>query len=330
MIISKQCSNCSFDVVATQFVQWLQSYRQQQQQSGNHHVVDIILQKIGCGGDIEFIDINLWWSQCRTIDEGDAPHSVVRGDSPYAYITNVSDNEISDHLLVTTSQYNASMFRKLFRHIEVVPHAYDPLEVSVVDKVKEKKFDVITIGYDTADDHKGLTVARKVALDLSLRYVEVSNQCDNVGVNASTSQTQIQLADNMICIPFMTLTREDVYRLIAQSRFYLALSHTEGFGLPVLESMVAGTVPIYVDGHAFHEYAKGIPIPAYSDKRVDWYNYEYEDVVEVVKSAMSTSQSEYNELSMRVKEESRHYFHPDVVYRKLINIVNKNVKSNLF
>jgi len=284
MIISKQCINCSFDIVATQFYNWVKIKSK-----------DIVLQKIGCNGDIEFIDVNLWWTQCRSIDNEESPHSVIRGDSPYLYIKDVERKE--DHLLITTSRYNAGLFSKLFKRIEVVPHPYDPEEVRIVDNVKEKKFDVITIGYNTKDDHKGLTVTRKVAKELELKYIEISNECNG----------------QEWCIKFMSLPRTELYRLIAQSRFYLALSHTEGFGLPVLESMVAGTIPIFVNGHAFSEYAEGIPIPAYKT-REDWFEYEYEDVVKAVKYAISMSEKEYKELSEKVKKTARLKFKPEKIY----------------
>jgi len=285
MIISKQCVNCSFDIVATQFYNWIKNRSR-----------DIVLQKIGCNGDIEFIDVNLWWSQCRIIDNEESPHSVIRGDSPYQYIKDVEEK--TDHLLITTSKYNAELFSRLFKRIEIVPHPYDPEEIRIVDNIKEKKFDVITIGYNTKDDHKGLTVARKVAKELNLKYVEISNECNG----------------QEWCIKFMSLPRTELYKLIAQSRFYLALSHTEGFGLPVLESMIAGTIPIFVNGHAFSEYAEGIPIPAYK-KREDWFEYEYEDVVNTIKYALSLGKKEYKELSSKIRSKAREMFEPEKIFR---------------
>ena len=278
MIVSKQCINCSFDIVATQFYNWIKARSK-----------DIVLQKLGCNGDIEFIDVNLWWSQCRSIDDTESPRSIIRGDSPYQYIKDAEEKE--DHVLITTSHYNARLFSKLFKRIEVVPHPYDPDEIRVVDSVREKKFDVTTIGYNTKDDHKGLTVARRIAKELELKYIEISNECSGEDW----------------CYKFMSLTRTEVYKLIARSRFYLALSHTEGFGLPVLESMVAGTVPIFVNGHAFSEYAEGIPIPAYKT-REDWFDYEYEDVIKAVKYALSISENEYKEISWKIKSETREEF----------------------
>jgi Glycosyltransferase len=285
VIISKQCINCSFDIVATQFYNWIKTRNK-----------GIVLQKLGCNGDIEFIDINLWWTQCRFIDDTDLPKSIIRGDSPYQHVKD--SEEKSSHLLITTSNYNAKLFSKLFKHIEVVPHPYDPQEINVVENVKEKKYDVITIGYNTADDHKGLRIARKVVKDLGLKYIEISNECNG----------------EEWCYKFMSFSRTELYKLIAQSRFYLALSHTEGFGLPLLESMIAGTVPIFVKGHAFAEYAEGIPIPAYKT-REDWFEYEYEDVIKAVKYALSLSKKEYNEMSLEIKNKARERFEPEKIFR---------------
>jgi len=298
MIISKQCVNCSFDIVATQFYNWIKTRRK-----------DIILQKIGCNGDIEFIDVNLWWSQCRAIDNIESPHSIIRGDSPYQYIKDTYRKE--DHLLITTSNYNAKLFSKLFKRVEVVPHPYDSDEIKIVDSVKEKKFDVITIGYNTEDDHKGLKVARKVAKELGLKYIEISNECNGEDW----------------CYRFMSLKREELYKMIARSRYYLALSHTEGFGLPVLESMVAGTIPIFVNGHAFGEYVKGIPIPAYKT-REDWYDYEYEDVIEAVKYVMTMPENEYKELSWKIKNEVREKFKQEKIYERIHELISYSRHSS--
>jgi len=298
MIVSKQCINCSFDIVATQFYNWIKTRSK-----------DIVLQKIGCNGDIEFIDVNLWWSQCRVIDNIESPRSIIRGDSPYQYIKDVYRKE--DHLLITTSNYNAKLFSKLFKRVEVVPHPYDPDEIQVVDNVKEKKFDVITIGYNTEDDHKGLKVARKIAKELGLKYIEISNECNGEDW----------------CYKFMSLKREELYKMITQSRFYLALSHTEGFGLPVLESMIAGTIPIFINGHAFEEYTEGIPIPAYK-KREDWFEYEYEDVIEAVKYALSMSENEYKELSWKIKNKAREEFKPEKIYESISYLLRSSRYSS--
>jgi len=292
VIISKQCINCSFDVVATQFYNWIKTRSK-----------DIVLQKLGCNGNIEFIDVNLWWSQCRPIDNTESPNSIIRGDSPYQYIKDTERKE--DHLLITTSNYNARLFSKLFKHVEVVPHPYDPEEIKVVDNIREKKFDVITIGYNTKDDHKGLKVVRKVVKELGLKYIEISNECNG----------------EEWCYKFMSLSRTEVYKLIAESYFYLALSHTEGFGLPVLESMVAGTVPIFVKGHAFAEYAEGIPIPAYKT-REDWFEYEYEDVIKTVKHALSIPEKEYKEMSSEIKSKARERFEPEKIYEKILGLIS--------
>jgi hypothetical protein len=258
---------------------------------------------------MEFIDVNLWWSQCRAIDNEESPRSIIRGDSPYQYVKDVEEKE--DHLLITTSTYNAGLFSKLFKHIEIVPHPYDPEEIKIVDSVKDKKYDVITIGYNTKDDHKGLKMTRKIANELNLKYVEVSNECNGEDW----------------CYKFMSLKREELYKMIAQSRFYLALSHTEGFGLPVLESMVAGTIPIFVNGHAFKEYAEGIPIYAYK-KREDWFDYEYKDVVNAVKYALSLDEKEYKELSEKVKGLTRSSFKPERIYEKIYNLISYSCRSS--
>lgn len=295
MIVAKQCTNCSFDVVATQFYECLVK------EKGIN-----AFQKIGCGGNIEFIDVNLWYTQCRTIDDSDMPNSVVRGDSPYV---RVSGDVVKNHVLVTTSNYNAELFGKLFAHVVVIPHPYDVRELEVVGKVLAKRYDVVTIGYNTPDDRKGFTIARRVAKDLGLRYIEVSNECDKAK------------AYGFECVPFMSLSRDELYELIARSRFYLALSHTEGFGLPVLEAMVAGVIPIYVDGHAFHEYAYGIRIPAYRDGRRDWFDYDYEDVVDAVKYAIGLDEREYEELSDKVKRIAIERHDPKKLYNELFSLV---------
>jgi hypothetical protein len=91
--------------------------------------------------------------------------------------------------------------------------------------------------------------------------------------------------------------------------------------------MVAGTIPIFVNGHAFSEYAEGIPIPAYKT-REDWYDYEYEDVIEAVKYAMSMSEKEYKELSWKIKNEAREKFKQEKIYKKIYEIISYFLHSS--
>jgi hypothetical protein len=89
--------------------------------------------------------------------------------------------------------------------------------------------------------------------------------------------------------------------------------------------MVAGTIPIFVNGHAFSEYVKGIPIPAYKT-REDWFEYEYEDVINAVKYAISMSEKEYKELSWKIKSENREKFKQEKIYEVISYLIRSSYR----
>jgi len=287
-LVSTQCLDCSFYVVASQFLSYLRSIGKQAEL------------KLNCNSEIEFMDVNLWFSQCRQIDDYDKPNSVLRGDSPYVYL-NPSEVSPTNHLLITTSQYNALLFHRFFKHIEVLPHPYDPSLVEYVDSHHvPRDIDFLAIGHNTPDDHKGHAYFRLIKEG---RKFLVSNDSD---------------AD----VAVYKQPREYIYSLYSRSRFLVAMSHTEGFGLPLLEAMVSGVVPIYCDAHAFHEYGMGLPVKCYKVEDA-WYSADEKDFLDVVHYAYNMSKEQYDDLSIRVKEYARKRFNPSVILNKLYEFIYK-------
>ncbi|AZI75862.1 putative glycosyltransferase [Sulfolobales Beppu filamentous virus 3] len=308
MIISTQCLNCSFNVLTDDLISWMSEKN------------DVTLKKLGCGGDIAFYDVTLWLRSCLPIQRMERMRYntvILRGDSPYTVPMNsktvngktISDMvPVDDVVLVTPSRYNYNFFYRIFSRITVLPHPVILPRGFTVDGVK-KEYDIITVGYNESNNRKGFSEFITVCKKLGLRCAIVGNApvVDGDG-NASIT-----------IFKFMSLSRSDLFRLYIGSRFYLALSHTEGFGLPPVEAMYVGTPVIYVNAHSFAEYLRGIPIPAYR-VREDWFDYNIEDVIEAVKYALSLSPGEYEDLSVNTMGYARRYFDPDIINRKLLSI----------
>lgn len=253
-----------------------------------------VLKKIMCGADIDIIDVNLYLTTCTEFGA-----NVVRGDSPYKL---VNEDVRSDATLITTSEYNRRLFYKYFKHVEVVPHFYDRKALKFENHRPRQRARPIIIAHNDALNHKRLDVARKVP-----GIIEVSN--------SPTAE-----------IREFTLSDEEKYRLLANASFYIATSTTEGFGLPVMESMVLGTPVIYPDCHAYHEYAMGIKVKCWK-VREDWYEYDEKEYLEAVKYAFGMSDDEYVDLSYKVSEHAKRLFDPDVVVKRLLQTTNLHIES---
>jgi len=115
-----------------------------------------------------------------------------------------------------------------------------------------------------------------------------------------------------------SLTEENKYELYARAKFFLALSKSEGFGIPPIEAMAVGVVPIFLNAHGYKENLVGIPIDP-----IDEYTHCTDEdhcfrVWELSKTelryeiqhAMNMSKEEYEDLSEKAKNKAREYYAP--------------------
>jgi len=118
-----------------------------------------------------------------------------------------------------------------------------------------------------------------------------------------------------------TLDVRQLYRLLHESYFYLSLSKSEGFGLPLMEAMSVGTPAVYVNAYSYKEFAVGIPIDPY-DVVVEHTQFgimnnfviRYSDIRSAIQEALECSMSNdcYDDLSQKALEKSMEFSQYDL------------------
>jgi len=121
-----------------------------------------------------------------------------------------------------------------------------------------------------------------------------------------------------------TLGVEQVYGLLHASYFYLSLSKSEGFGLPLMEAMSVGTPAVYVNAYSYREFAVGIPIDPYDVivedtvyGRMDNYVIRDSDVRSAIQEAVecATSKDCYDDMSQKALDRSKEFAQYDLEER---------------
>jgi len=121
-----------------------------------------------------------------------------------------------------------------------------------------------------------------------------------------------------------TLDVRQVYRLLHESYFYLSLSKSEGFGLPLMEAMSVGTPAVYVNAYSYREFAVGIPIDPYDVivedtvyGRMDNYVIRDSDVRSAIQEAVecATSNDCYDDMSQKALDRSKEFAQYDLEER---------------
>jgi len=136
-------------------------------------------------------------------------------------------------------------------------------------------------------------------------------------------------------IPIFTLHVKDYYRLLHRSYFYISLSKSEGFGMPLMEAMSVGVPAVYVNAYSYKEFAVGIPIDPYDvviEEAGSWEMESYlikdSDVREAIKEAQECAirKSCYEDLSAKALEKSKEFAQYDIERRILSDL--KGVMRN--
>jgi len=189
----------------------------------------------------------------------------------------------------TVSKFNYNHYKQLGIPVEetIIPRPINPILFNYYTDYNNTIYDIITIGKKDMCDRKNLTLQREIVLELNLKAVFVSD-------------VFLYKRPNIVQYNFGSISDEFKAQLLTQSKFLLWTSFVEGFGMPVLEAMAVGTVPIYTDVPAHNEFAVGIPIKPI-DKittfcygvKVIKYLIDKKDVIEAIKYALGLSREEY-------------------------------------
>jgi hypothetical protein len=210
----------------------------------------------------------------------------------------IASDEFPHAKIYTTSRWNAEL---LPRVDGILPRVVD-VELAREFWGEKKKYDFVVIAStDKEVDHKHVLLSHELLKRLGVR-------------ERSVIVSNVDVAD----YPVFSLSEEEKYRLLAQSYFYLALSGSEGFGLPPVEAMSVGTIPVYLNAHAYKEWLRGIPVRVSETREVTVSKLpmvlhvpDEEDALEKMKYALSIRhEKEYKEMSEEVKKYAVETFHP--------------------
>jgi glycosyltransferase involved in cell wall biosynthesis len=136
-------------------------------------------------------------------------------------------------------------------------------------------------------------------------------------------------------IPVFTLDVKEIYRLLHKSYFYVSLSKSEGFGMPLMEAMSVGVPAVYVNAFSYKEFAVGIPIDPYDviiEEAESWrfenYLIKDNDVREALKEAKECTllKSCYEDLSAKALEKSKMFAQYDIEERIISDL--KSIMRN--
>jgi len=196
---------------------------------------------------------------------------------------------------VVPSYWNYVMFSRIgIKPIAVIKRHIRPLFPNVK---KDKLF--VTLGESRFFDRKNLTLVDEITREFGVRDKTI-------------------IVGNMGNPDFHTfsLTEETKYSLYARSKFFLALSKSEGFGIPPIEAMALGVVPIYLNAHGYKENLTGLPIDPIDEYTLCVDNQHCFRVWELskhelryeVQHALTMGKEEYEDLSEKVKIKSRDYY----------------------
>ena len=221
---------------------------------------------------------------------------VLWGDTVYNALYYANEIRRYENFVVA-SYWNYVMFSKIgIKPVAVVKRHIRPIFPNVK---KDKLF--ITLGESRFFDRKNLTLVDNITREFNVRDKTVI--IGNMG-NPDYST--------------FSLTEDEKYTLYARSKFFLALSKSEGFGLPPIEAMAVGTVPIFLNAHGYKENLTGLPIDPIDEytECVDndhcfrvWELSKHELRYEI-QHALTMSRDEYEDLSEKVKKKSREYYAP--------------------
>ena len=199
-----------------------------------------------------------------------------------------------------SSRWNLSVWKSAGFPVQ----GYFPRPVQVYPSLSTKKTrDFIVVGHSHYFDRKNLYLTRQLLPDAVI-------------VGGVDPDSRYYVKDRKLH-PFHTLNTEfeaftfsqrKLHELIASSRFIVSLSTVEGVGLPQIEAMYYGTVPVYTNGHGHAEFLTGLPVKVKDEYAlsVGGYNFrvwepDLEDAKQVLDRARQTRGGEYEELSEKVR-----------------------------
>lgn len=202
---------------------------------------------------------------------------------------------------VTTSKWNYNMMRDVdLNVVDIIPRAIDDeMSIKFVKIDSREKTGFVTLGVTNDIDRK-----QTKFMDAYFRFLNMRSQITIIS-NFPTADIQT-----------WSLSDEVKYLLFAKSRWYIAMSLSEGFGIPPVEAMSVGTPAIYLNAHAFRETLVGIPVDPVDETVLQHHHvwlYKQQDLKRAIDYALTMSRDEYEDLAHKAYEKSKMYTHKVVL-----------------
>ncbi len=187
---------------------------------------------------------------------------------------------------------------------------YRPYPVAYIPTDAEKDVDFIVVGVSRFFDRKNLSLVTE--LGIRSRTVIVGEPNPPIGIrHGVVTRVPVTTPDYHA----FTLPDSDLHALYARARFYLALSVSEGIGLPPIEASLHGVIPVYVNGHGYRDNLVGLPVDVRDEYTVEVDGYYFRvwepflhDVKYEIEHALTMSRDEYEDLKARVIDHARARF----------------------
>jgi len=186
------------------------------------------------------------------------------------------------------------------RHINVCP--------SVTSSERKNLF--VTVGVSRFFDRKNISLISELGIRKYTFIVSRPNP--GLGIrNGKLTKVDVVNPDMLA----FTVTKRDLMEQYANSRFYLAFSLSEGFGLPPIEAMYYGVIPIFVNGHGFKENLVGIEVSVRDEYTLDVGDYYFKiwepdirEIKNVVSEILKGNMKEIeDDLREKVKERAMNF-----------------------
>lgn len=318
------CKKCSFDVVASNFVKYYNKYV-----AGDRE--DYKLQMAyKPSPNVVMVISDMWLTLEVYTSWFLSPDSVYWLDTAWLMSDRKPQSVAKSLTIVTTSKWNSQILTSLGIRNYIVPRAIDDdLSDSTFEKVRQSptryKYDFFFLATASKDGHKNEQLVYQVLRDLN----ELSKSykvCDYDWCDAK---------------PF-SLSDAQKYDLISQSRVFIWLSESEGFGLPPTEAMSVGVPVIRFDTQYVEAPFDGVgssnitqfKIPVYGNKLrrspivPEKYFpspvYDYNDVIRMFKEALSYTQDNDKdavlEYRYKLHEYVKYNFYHKVVIDKIMKL----------
>lgn len=240
-------------------------------------------------------------------------------DNYYGYISDATLNQIKQYTKLTKSN------KPMMNLSNGIPFTTKEIFKNLSDEV-EKKFhdsDITFLFVGSMNYHKGLDIAVEFVRLVSLRtdskiiFNIAGKQTDEGKEIISNNKKNINFELNI----HGYISDEDLYKLYSKSKYILCFSHSEGFGLPIVEALSFKVFPLLSDLPVFREL---------TDNSLFYYSHEQKNMSEFINNFFSIegnfSENQYTKNQSDMIDRYNHMYSFSAL--KIYNIFAKRISEN--